>query len=186
MKLLLIHPVLYLADQIMKTNASLDFYRDPNSWILVMLMCAFAGYPIITRLIAEIPSQKWGRLYFWWSFFFVFHLYGVVIYFFIDKFGENFIWRMRKIRYIEYPDALAIENNKSISELISTAEKAFPSIADLIKEDRLDDAESQCLELREEFLDFKKPRKIDQIDLLLLKIRNRRDELELPPDNPFI
>jgi hypothetical protein len=100
MLLFIIHPAVWL---IVKTYQSLGTGADSSGWVLLSCMGIPAWF-FLARLAAELPGTKLGKMYIWWIIFAVFHVWGLLIYFFTEKFINLYVFRRRAVKRLELAD----------------------------------------------------------------------------------
>lgn len=140
-------------------------------------VCASAFYILITRVMAEIPGHKYGNAVVWWIIFFVFHFYGVAIYWLYDFAVSNLTSRYlqgRKVKFAKL-DSGSIEkylaHAENRQEMTQTVSR---EIDELTEEGSFDEALEIVRKLREIFLKENNRQAVDRFDVLVEQIAEKQ------------
>jgi len=99
-KCLFWHPVVWLFQQALEhVNTGLE----SSTWILL----ACLGIPVwvvLTRLVAELPGIRTGKMHLWWAIFAVSHIWGILAYLLFERLSKTYLFQNRFSRRIAYAD----------------------------------------------------------------------------------
>lgn len=173
MDFIFIHPLLWWLE-FTSLQTSYGYGFDPGVAPSVAGILGVVAYGLVTRIAAEIPGQKQGGTFIWWTLFFVFHIYGYIFYLIYNFVTTRYFKRVKKHRQVIFADIDRAGVKPSIEVSRVHSNPMTKSIYHMVDIGMHDEALELALKVRNRLLRSRKRSQLDQIDILIEDIQERK------------